>query len=282
MPNSSGTRPPRLPMPEGACDSHIHVVDPAFLPPGTDAAPFRGMGPEDYKALQRRLGTQRAVVVQPKAFGTDNAGTLAAVAALGPGARGIAVLHPDATEAELRRLDAGGIRGLRFSVWKPADTVTTIDMIEPMAERIRAMGWHAQINMSADQIAGNASLLERLACPIVFDHLGRIPPPGGTGHPAFRVLERLLGRGDVWVKLSGAYLDSIEGGPDYPDMAEVARGLAHLAPERTVWGSDWPHVTERHKPDDAGLLDLLLDWLPDEAARRRVLRDNPAILYGFG
>lgn len=281
VPNSSGTAPPRLDVPEDACDSHVHVVDPAFLPAGADPAPFRGMGPQDYRALQRRLGTRRVVVVQPKAYGTDNAGTIAAVAALGPGARGIGVLRPDATGAELRRLDAGGIRGLRFSVWKPSDAVTTIDMIEPMAERIRAMGWHAQINMSAAQLVEHAALLERLPCPVVMDHLGRIPPPGGTGHPAFAVLARLLRRGDAWVKLSGVYLDSAEGGPDYADMAETARALALLAPGRVVWGSDWPHMTERHKPDDSGLLDLLLDWVPDAATRRLVLRDNPAVLYGF-
>ncbi|MCK8788034.1 amidohydrolase family protein [Roseomonas sp. NAR14] len=277
--------PPRLAVPEGACDSHIHIVDPAFLPPGVDASPWRDMTPADYQRLQARLGTRRAVVVQPKAYGTDNAGTLAAIAALGAphgaDARGIAVVRPDVTEAELRRLDAGGIRGLRFSVWKASDTVTTVDMIEPLADRIRALGWHAQINMSAEQLVTHAALLERLRCPIVFDHLGRIPPPAGTGHPAFAVLSRLLRRGDVWVKLSGAYLDSVAGGPGYPDMAGLARALAALAPERAVWGSDWPHVTERHKPDDAGLLDLLLDWLPDDAARRRVLRDNPATLYGF-
>jgi len=196
-------------------------------------------------------------------------------------ARGIAVVHPEASYEELRRLDTGGIRGLRFSVWNPVDTVTTIDMIEPLSKRVNDLGWHVQLHMSGDQIVENAALLERLVCPIVIDHMGRMSPQIGLRHPAFKVICRLMDTGRTWVKLAGAYLNTVSGPPAYADATAIARAFAEAAPERMIWGSDWPHVTEKHKPDDALLFDLLTAWFPDEKARKRVLVDNPAKLYGF-
>jgi D-galactarolactone isomerase len=269
VPHSSGTAPPRLKAPANACDAHIHVLDP-------------GATIADYRLLQSRIGTTRAVVVQPKAYGTDNACTLDAVARLGiANAHGIAVVHPSVSDAELTRLDAGGIRGLRFSVWNPVDTVTTIAMIEPLAQRVAPLNWHVQLHMSADQIVDNAALLEKLATPMVFDHVGRLPPQSGIAHPAFAIIRRLLERGRAWMKLSGAYLNTRSGPPAYADASAIARAFAQAAPQRMVWGSDWPHVTERNKPDDAVLFDLIADWVPDDIDRRRVLVDNPATLYGF-
>ena len=116
---------------------------------------------------------------------------------------------------------------------------------------------------------------------IVFDHMAHIPQPAGPANPSFETLRRLLDKGNTWVKLTGPYLDTKQGGPDYPDTSRVARELARVAPERVVWASDWPHATEKTKPDDAALFDLLAEWVPDEAARRRVLVQNPAELYDF-
>jgi D-galactarolactone isomerase len=280
VPNSSGTAPPLLSAPAGACDAHIHVLDARF-PTADGAAVLRQATAADYALLQRRIGTTRAGVVQPKAYGTNNDCTLDAIARLGKGARGIAVLHPTVSDAELGRLDAGGIRGLRFSVWNPSDTVTTVEMIEPLAKRIADLGWHLQLHMSADQFVAHAALIDRLAAPIVIDHVGRLPPQTGVAHPAFAVIRRLLDRGNAWMKLSGAYLNTVSGPPTYADASAIARAFAKAAPERMVWGSDWPHVTERNKPDDAVLFDLLADWVPGETDRRRVLVDNPAALYGF-
>jgi D-galactarolactone isomerase len=280
VPNSLGTARPRNAAPAGACDAHIHILDPRF--PTTDgAAVLAGATAADYARLQARIGTTRAVVVQPKVYGTDNACTLGAVARLGKGARGIAVVHPSVGDAELKRLDAGGIRGLRFSVWNPNDTVTTVAMIEPLAKRVAGLGWHLQLHMSADQIVAHAALIETLAAPIVIDHVGRLPPQTGVAHPAVAAICRLFDRGRTWMKLSGAYLNTTSGPPAYADASTSARAFAQAAPERMVWGSDWPHVTERQKPDDAVLFDLLADWVPGEADRRRVLVDNPAALYGF-
>jgi D-galactarolactone isomerase len=278
VPHSSGTAPPRLAVPVGACDAHLHILDPRFPTTGADTPPATVA---DYRLLQARIGTSRAVVVQPKAYGTRNDCLLDAVAGLGRCARGIAVVHPDVGATELRRLDAGGIRGLRFSVWNPADTVTTLAMIEPLARRVNDLGWHVQLHMSADQIVDHAALLGRLAAPIVLDHAARLPPQTGTAHPAFAVIARMLERGRTWMKLSGAYLDTASGPPDYADASAVARAFVRIAPERMVWGSDWPHVTESSKPDDAVLLDLVADWVPAAADQRRLLVDNPETLYGF-
>lgn len=279
VPNSSGTAPPRIPAPPGACDCHFHLLDPRF--PSPDPAAPEGMAFDDYRRLQERIGTTRAVLVQAKYHRTDSACLLDALARFGGAARAVAVVHPDVSDAELRRLDAAGVRGLRFSVWNPADTVTTIAMIAPLAERIAGLGWHAQIHMSGAQIAEQASLLAALPCPVVFDHMGRLDPRLGPDDPAFPVIAGLVARGRAWVKLSGAYLNTREGPPDYSDATRIARAFVALAPERLVWGSDWPHVTEANKPDDAALLDLLSDWAGDERVRNRILADNPAALYGF-
>ncbi len=282
VPHSAGTARPATPAPAGACDAHIHIYDARF-----PAAPGHSVMPQatvaEYRRLQARNGTTRAVVVQPRTSGTDNAVTVDAVAQLGiANARGVAVLHPTASDALLRELDAGGIRGLRISVHEPRLGVCTVDMIEPLAKRIEPLGWHVQLHMTADQLAENAALIGRLPCRIVIDHRARLPAGVGSGHPAFALVRRLLEAGRAWVKLSGPYLDSRTGGPAWADVAEGARALAAAAPERMLWGSDWPHPTEKDaKPDDAALLDVLADWVTDAATRRRILVDNPCDIYGF-
>ncbi len=239
-----------------------------------------GMTMSDYRQLQRRLGTSRAIFVQAKYHRTDHACLLDAIARFDGNARGIGVVDPTAGDDELRRLDAGGVRGLRFSLWNPQDAVITVDMIEPLAARIADLGWHVQIHMSGEQIVQAAALLNRLPCPVVFDHMGRLPPSQGPDHPAFAVIADLVDRGRAWVKVAGAYLNT-EHGPPYADATRIARAYVAHAPERLVWGSDWPHVTEQHKPDDAALFDLLAVWAGTERNRRLILVDNPAKLYGF-
>jgi predicted TIM-barrel fold metal-dependent hydrolase len=235
----------------------------------------------DYQRLRRRIGTSRTVVVQPAAYGTDNRVTLDAIARLG-NARGVAVVFPDVSDAELETLHDGGVRGIRFTVFDPATAVTRIDMIEPLAQRVAGIGWHVQIHMRGDQIIANADLLRKLPSTIVFDHMGRVPLPEGTGHDAFKVVLELVDKGRTWVKLSGAYQDTKVGPPTYADATGLAQAYVRAAPERMVWGSDWPHPTEKNKPDDALLFDLLSAWAPDAALQLRILADNPEALYGFG
>jgi predicted TIM-barrel fold metal-dependent hydrolase len=157
-------------------------------------------------------------------------------------------------------------------------------MLEPVAKRIAPMGWHVQFNMSAEMMLAVKDVLNRLPCQIVFDHLAHIPQPAAAGHPAFAVVADLLQKGKAWVKLSGAYQDTKVGPPTYADTIPLAQAYVKAAPERLVWGSDWPHPSEQSKPalpDDAVLFDLLAQWVPDETVRNRILVDNPAKLYGF-
>ncbi|MBM3528221.1 MAG: 2-pyrone-4,6-dicarboxylate hydrolase [Alphaproteobacteria bacterium] len=280
VPNSSGTAAPKLKAPPGACDCHMHLYDGArFPPPRPQARMQDGATVADYRLFQQRIGTSRVVVVQPAAYGTDNAVTLDALAQLGGAARGIAVVHPDVAETELRAMDTAGICGIRFTQFDPRTAATTIDMVEPLAKRVEPLGWHVQIHLRSDQIVDAADMLQRLPGTVVFDHLGRLSPQAGTNDPAFAIIRRMLDRGRTWMKLSGAYM--FGAGPRYTEAAAIARAYMAAAPERMVWGSDWPHPTEAEKPDDAVLFDLLSEWAPDAAAQQRILVDNPARLYGF-
>lgn len=283
VPNTSGEDKPHMDVPANACDAHIHIYDPRFPMPMPDRRAVDRATVADYRLLQGRIGTSRVVVVQPAAYGTDNRVTTDAIAQLGRDrARGIAVVHPDVSDEALAALDAAGIGGVRFTQFDPKTAVTSADMIEPVAARIHALGWHVQLHLRGDQIVAMADMIGRLPCTIVFDHMARLPQPEGIRHPAFAIVARLLDRGRTWVKLSGAYLDSRAGAPAYPDVHDVARAWIAHAPQRMVWGSDWPHPTERDvKPDDARLLDLLGAWAPDAGVRERILVENPARLYGF-
>ena len=291
VPNSSGNWAPRLSAPPGSCDSHLHIYDPRFPASRPGSRLTRDATVSDYRLLQKRLGTSRAVVVQPAAYGFDNSVTVDAIAQLGiANTRGIAVVQPAITDAELRELDRVGIRGVRFTQHDPATAVTTPDMIEPVAKRLAEIGWHAQLHMRGAQLVSIAEMVARLPCTIVIDHMGRLPQPDrdraapskSIDHPAFDIVKRLLDSGRAWVKISGAYLDTRVGPPSYSDVRDVALALIRYAPDRCVWGSDWPHPTETEaKPDDAMLLDLLADWSGNEETRRRILVDNPAALYGF-
>jgi predicted TIM-barrel fold metal-dependent hydrolase len=283
VPSSSCNAAPRLAVPANACDCHMHIYDGERFPPSRPESRMQANARvADYRLLQKRIGTTRTVVVSPAAYGTDNRVTLDAIAQLG-NARGVAVVHPTIGDAELQAFADAGIRGIRFTQFDPASATTTFDMIEPLATRVHDLGWHVQIHMRADQIAAAASLWDRLPCAIVLDHLGRLPQPAGLDDPAFTLMRALIDKGRTWVKLSGAYLNSRIGPPSYADATRVAQAFVRAAPERMVWGSDWPHpnLSLAQKPDDAVLLDLLSDWAPDEAIRHRILVENPQTLYGF-
>jgi predicted TIM-barrel fold metal-dependent hydrolase len=156
-------------------------------------------------------------------------------------------------------------------------------MIEPLAQRIEELGWHMQLSMPADVTVQLQDVLYRLPTRMVFDHVARIPPDPGIAHPAFKVICKLIEAGRTWVKLSGAYLLSKVGTPTYSDTGAVARAFAQAAPERMLWGSNWPHPTEKtKKPDDATLFDLLAEWVSTETLRNRILVQNPEEVYGFG
>jgi D-galactarolactone isomerase len=281
VPNSTGAELPNLKAPALACDCHHHIYDTARFPaPDPGAIPNARVA--EYRLLQRRIGTTRDVIVTPRPYATDNRVTLDAIAQFGPNARGVAVIHPTITDVELNALARGGIRGIRFSL-APSTSVaaTSLEMIEPLAKRVNSLGWHVQINMDADQIVAAEDLWMRLPSVIVFDHMGHIPEPMGVKHPAFALIRRLVDKGRTWVKLSVTYDNTKDGPPTYADVNKVGQAYVQAAPERMVWGSNWPHPNETNKPDDAMLFDLLAQWAPREATRHRILVENPAILYDF-
>ncbi len=277
---SSGTEAPKLRAPAGATDCHFHIYDNRF-PPAPGGLPASDASPADYRALQARIGTTRGVVIQPSLYGVDNRPTLEGMAALGPNFRAVAVVNTSVTDAELQRMHGLGVRGIRFNLAQAG--ATTLEMLEPLSQRVDALGWHCQINMPGDKIVAASDTFLRVRGKLVFDHLAHCPQPAGVESDTFKLIRRLLDKGNTWVKLSGAYADTKVGPPSYSDSSAVARAFATAAPTRMVWGSDWPHPTEKpdNKPDDALLFDLLTAWVPDEPMRKRVLVENPAELYDF-
>ncbi|MDE2604805.1 MAG: amidohydrolase family protein [Burkholderiales bacterium] len=283
VPHSAGTRRPRRALPEGACDAHMHIFDPRFAPsphwPRTPpVAPVAA-----YRRLQQRIGTQRTVVVTPSTYGVDNTCTLDALDELGPTARGVAVVDADVPRAELDRLASHRVCGLRVNFVSPQSWgETTPQMLQTLADRVAPLGWHVQVFAHPEQLMAMEALLGSLPVPLVIDHLGRIDPAEGAQGPAYDALRRLLDRGNTWIKLSGAYMRSRERAPGYGDTFAVAQGLLRHAPERLVWGSDWPHTTEKPgSVDDADLVDVLLAWCWTQDLLEQVLVRNPRRLYGF-
>jgi D-galactarolactone isomerase len=278
---SAGTARPKSTAPANAVDCHHHVYNARYpVDPKSTLRPADALV-ADYRVLQKRIGTSRNVLVQPSTYGLDNRCHLDALAEFGPSARMVAVVNDSVSADELKRMHALGVRGIRFNLAQAG--ATTPEMMEPLSKRVNDLGWHIQINAPAAKIMEVMPILEtRVASPIVFDHLAHIPQPAGVNDPLFAKIRGLMDKGRTWMKLSGAYADTKVGPPTYADSSAVARAYAKAYPERCVWGSDWPHPTEKDKyPDDAVLFDLLTDWVPDEKARHRILVENPATLYDF-
>jgi len=274
-------RRPRLATPPGACDTHMHVYD-AAVPSAPGGPPIPGHFPATrYRELQARLGLARVIVVQPNAYQDDNRVTLDAIRVIGAGARGVGVVKPEVSDAEIERLAHGGIVAQRI-FHLPNGAVSFAQMDEVMA-RVHPFGWHANIQLDGRELPRYEAQIARLPGRFVIDHTGKYLEPVAPDHAAFKALLRLVDTGRCWVKLSAPYETSRTGAPGYEDVARLARALAQHAPERMLWASNWPHPSAPQDaiPDDADLLDLLLDWAPDDATRRRILVDNPAALYGF-
>jgi D-galactarolactone isomerase len=281
MQTASAKSAPKLEAPHGTCDTHMHFYDKKYpLAPTAASAPPEDGSVVTYRTLQRRIGISRTVVVQPTAYGKDNTCTLDGMAALGKdNARGVAVVDGRVSETALRRLDDLGMRAARLHMlpggaipWEIADAVVKC---------VQSVGWHAQLQLHGRLLPDRERQILGWPGRVVIDHIGRIADPVSVENPAFRCLLRLVDTGRVWVKLSAPYLVSKSGPPRYEDVSALAKTLVKAAPERMLWATNWPHPNEKHPPDEAGLLDLLLDWAPDEATRRKILVDNPTALYGF-
>jgi predicted TIM-barrel fold metal-dependent hydrolase len=230
------------------------------------------------------LGVERAVLVQPSVYGTDNTVLLQALRAAGPAFRGVAVVDWDVGDAELAALHAQGVRGVRVNVVdvKEGAGALPLEALRSLARRIAPRGWHLELLAHVDALANLDRDFAGFPVDVVFGHLGYMRTGKGLDAPGFQALLRLLESGRAWVKLTGPYRISTRPMP-HADVGPFASGLLRIAPQRVVWGSDWPHVMVKGAmPNDGDLADLLLDWVPDAGLRRRVLVDNPARLYGFG
>jgi predicted TIM-barrel fold metal-dependent hydrolase len=221
------------------------------------------------------------VVIQPSLFGVDNRPTLEGMKTLGPNFRAVAVVNTSVTDEELKKMHDLGVRGIRFNLVQIG--ATSLEMIEPLSQRVSAMGWHCQIHMQGAKIVAAADTFLKIKSKLVFDHLAHVPEPEGVESETFRFMRKLMDQGNTYVKLSGLYMDTKVGPPSYSDSVAVAKAFAAGWPNRVVWGSDWPHPTEKmdNKPNDAILFDRLRDCVADDAAFKRVLVDNPAELYDF-
>lgn len=280
---SAGTAAASTVLPPGACDCHIHVYD-ARVPAVAGAQlhpPDASMA--DYRGVQQRMGTQRAVVVTPSTYGADNRPMLAGLRALGPAGRGVAVISGHESQEQLQDLHIQGVRGVRINL--SLGVLHQVGDIGKLADRVAALGWHLQLLMPLDQLATLGSQLRGLPVDLVFDHFGRVTPGLCGQHPAHTLLLEWLQARRAWVKLSGGYLVSPTGRSDDPQLLPLARSFIDAAPDRVVWGSDWPHATAsagRHPmPDDAAQVDALARWAGDAHLLRQILVSNPEQLYGF-
>ena len=267
------------PFPPLSCDCHVHVfndeyptVANAVLRPPPASVP-------EYLSFAQRAGTRRVVLVQPSCYGTDNRLLLKALAELGTSARAVAVVNDTASDAYLASLHEAGVRGLRFNQVQVG--ATRMEMVRSLADRVAQKGWHIQLHMKASELPQHEALLASLPTPLVLDHGGRVPLDADDNDPAWTTVRRLVDRGTTWVKLSGPYIESVADAPEYRRAALLGKELVRRAPERILWGSDWPHATEISKPSLDGLLHYFWQCAGDDQTARQILVDNPSAIYGF-
>ena len=273
---------PKARFPAKACDCHAHIFGPQEqypLLPKTHFVPH--VNPlADYIRMERILGCERGMLVQPSVYGTNNSLIVEALQSKQFDLRAIAVVSADISDRELEDLHAVGFRGIRINTASATKGLKMSDAPR-LAERIRPMGWHLQFFADLPGMPELEAELAKLKIDIVIDHFAKIQSADGLDAPPFKALLRLLARDNCWAKLMGQYFVSAQF-PHYPDIAPFARAMIKTAPDRIVWGSDWPHPSAREKmPDDGDLADMLIDWTPEEAQRKKILVDNPARLYGF-
>ena len=279
--NLSGD-PPRLKLPPGATDTHMHIYDDRFpARPGGPPKPPLPATLDDYRQLQAWLGLERVVFVQGAAYQFDNACLLDALENFDGEARAIAVVRPDVDEGTLEDLTRRGVRGARI-MDLPGGAVGLGDLLA-IGARTRPFGWSPIVQFDGRRIADFLAILEAVEGDYVIDHAGKFMEPVSTDDPAFKVLLNLIDRGNCYVKISACYETSKVGPPSYEDVGKLSRALITHAPERMLYASNWPHVTMPidRQPDDRLLLDLMADWAPDAAVRQQIFVDNPARLYGF-
>ena len=270
----------RVRVPAGACDTHMHFYD-ANVPaaPGTFLPGNFSVG--DYRAVQKRLGLERVIVVQANAYADDNGVMLDSLRKIGKSAKGVAVVRPGVSDAELERLTKAGICAVRIMTLHGG--LLGFDAMDAVVARVHPFGWHANLQLDGRELPRYEAQIKRLPGKFVIDHTGKFLEPVSPDSSEFRSLLNLVDTGRCWVKLSAPYETSRTGAPKYEDVGRLAKALVRHAPERMLWASNWPHPSARkpEPPEDEALLDLLADWAPDAATQKKILADNPAELYSF-
>jgi len=268
MPPDPDTRKPDFTMPPKACDAHCHVFGPGDVFP---YAPERSYTPPDapkekLKELHDILRVDRAVIVQASCHGTDNTAMLDAI---------------EFTDEQFEHLHEGGIRGVRFNFVKHLGGAPDLQVMRRVVERVKPLGWHLVIHVDADDLVTYEDLFAGFDLPKVIDHMGRVPTSGGIRQRPFQILLEFMQREDFWVKVCGSERIS-QAGPPFYDAVPYALALIETAPDRILWGTDWPHPNiKKFMPNDGDLVDLVPLFARDETLQHKVLVDNPARLYGF-
>ncbi|GGJ28034.1 amidohydrolase family protein [Neoroseomonas lacus] len=280
MPSDGRDTKPRYPVPPLACDAHCHVFGPADRFP---YAATRTYTPEDkpkeaLAALHRRLGLGRAVIVQASCHGTDNRAMVDALRSDPVRYRGIAMIDDATPDADLRDMHEAGVRGIRFNFIKALGGGPDMALVRRAADRVRPLGWHLVLHLQGDGVREMEAFIRGADMPVVIDHMGRVDPALGVEGPAFRTLLALLEDPRIWVKLSGA--ERMARSP-FTEALPFARALQHAAPDRVLWGTDFPHPNLATPVDEMEMLNLIPEFAPTPEDRQRLLVDNPAALYGF-
>ena len=283
-PSRSPHPPKRIVLPDGACDAHCHIFGPADLFPFASDRTYTppDSGYEDLLELQEILGLSRAVLVQASCHGTDNSALIDALRRGRGRFAGVAMIEASVNDEDLAAMHLVGVRGIRFNFARHLGQAPDEELVVQLADRVGTLGWHVELHLDAGQIAARRDLFDRLPVSFVIDHMGRVDAALGMEQPPFRILQEMLdGDERAWVKVSGAERVAETGRPHYLDVVPFARALIETAPDRVLWGTDWPHPNVRHVPDDGDLVDLLAEFAPDEMTRNQILVDNPQRLYDF-
>lgn len=281
-PPHADPHPPRgWTVPAGACDAHCHIFGPAARFPYLPARSYQPAETplERYRQMAATLGLERAVFVQPAVYGHDHAALLDALDRGEGRYAGVGIVDETLSDADLRRMHMAGIRGARFNYVGHLGSRPTRDAVHCIMDRVAPLGWHLVFHIDGGSVAGESEFLAALPCPIVIDHMARLDAAAGVAQPAFARLLALAALPHVWTKISAA--DRMTGVASLADAIPFMRALVEAAPDRTLWGTDWPHPNSRWMPDDGDLIDLLAAAVPDAARRDAILVANPARLHDF-
>jgi len=277
------TRKPRFRPPPLACDAHCHIFGPAakfpydpkasYHPPDS---PFEGL-----QRLHKVLGLERAVIVHASCHGADMRATLDGIARSKGAYRGTAIIDESYTDKDFQRMHDGGIRAVRFNFVQHLGGRPDMAFFKRTVERLPSLGWHLILHLDATDLVELNDVFRKIPVPMVIDHMGRVKASDGLQQPPFKVLLEWMRNDKFWVKICGAERVSSKG-PPFDDAVPFARALIEAAPDRILWGTDWPHPNVgKHMPNDGDLVDLFPLMAPEPALQRKILVDNPARLYGF-